>query len=251
VQQFLALLAETEEHGGGHTIGPQTKPLFLLAGIPVSDTVFSAWMVMAVLVLTAYLVTRNLKMAPSGIQNVVEAIIEAWMGIIDQVAGSRGRKFMPLVLTSFLFIFASNWIGILPIFGNVTWFRSPNSDLNLTAAMAIVVFLAVQAWGISSMGIAGYLKEFVVPNPLHLLTELSRPVSLALRLFGNVFAGEVLLHTMLGIAPFVLFIFLGLELFVGVIQALIFAMLTLAFLSIATAHADHGAAEAHHEGHSS
>jgi F-type H+-transporting ATPase subunit a len=115
--------------------------------------------------------------------------------------------------------------------------------------MAIVVFLAVQAWGIKAMGVGGYLREFVVPNPLHLLTELSRPVSLALRLFGNIFAGEVLLHTMLGIAPFVLFIFLGLELFVGVIQALIFAMLTLAFLSIATAHGHGEAADAHHEGH--
>jgi F-type H+-transporting ATPase subunit a len=238
----LALLAEE----GGHHVGPETTPIFAIAGIPVSNTVFSAWMVMAVLVLLAWAVTRNLKMVPSGLQNVVELIIEAWMGIIQQVAGERGRKFLPLILTAFLFILFSNWLGTLPIFGNVNWFRSPNSDLNLTAAMAIVVFLTVQVWGIKSMGIGGYLKEFVVPNPLHILTELSRPVSLSLRLFGNIFAGEVLLTTMLGIAPFVLFVFLALEVFVGMIQALIFAMLTLAFLSIATAHGHEASGDEHH-----
>jgi F-type H+-transporting ATPase subunit a len=239
---FLALLAEE----GGHHVGPETTPIFAIAGIPVSNTVFSAWIVMAVLILLAWFVTRDLKMIPSGMQNVVELIIEAWMGIIQQVAGDRGRKFLPLILTAFLFILASNWLGTLPFFGNVNWFRSPNSDLNLTGAMAIIVFLTVQVWGIKSMGIGGYLKEFVVPNPLHILTELSRPVSLSLRLFGNIFAGEVLLTTMLGIAPFVLFIFLALEVFVGMIQALIFAMLTLAFLSIATAHGHDASSDEHH-----
>jgi len=178
------------------------------------------------------------------VESLIEAIIEGWIGVIENVAGPKGRRFLPLVVTGFLFILSSNWIGTLPFFGNITWFRSPNSDLNLTAAMAIIVFLTVQIWGFRAMGAGGYLKEFVVPNPLHILTEISRPVSLSLRLFGNIFAGDVLLETMNRIAPFVLFIFLGLELFVGIIQALIFAMLTLAFLSIATAHEGHG------EGHS-
>lgn len=238
--RVFALLAEAEE---GQHVGPATKTIFQLAGIPVSDTVFSAWVVMAVLVGLSFLLTRNLKLVPSGLQNLVEMIMELWMGIIVQVAGPRGRRFLPLIVTSFLFILMSNWIGTLPIFGNVTWFRSPNSDLNLTVSMALIVFLTVQTWAIKSAGLLGYLKEFVVPNPLHILTELSRPLSLSVRLFGNIFAGEVLLATMLKIAPFALFVFLGIELFVGVIQAIIFAMLTLAFLAIATSHE---ATEGHH-----
>jgi F-type H+-transporting ATPase subunit a len=236
--RVLALLAEEEGH-----VGPATKTIFQIAGIPVSDTVFSAWIVMAVLILAAYLVTRNLKLVPTGLQNLIEMIIELWIGIIEQIAGTRGRRFLPLVVTSFLFILASNWIGTLPIFGNVTWFRSPNSDLNLTLSMALIVFFTVQVWAIKSAGILGYLKEFIVPNPLHILTELSRPLSLSVRLFGNIFAGEVLLSTMLKIAPVALFVFLGIELFVGVIQAIIFAMLTLAFLAIATSHES---ADGHH-----
>ncbi|MFN0072042.1 MAG: F0F1 ATP synthase subunit A [Chloroflexota bacterium] len=246
---YLLLLAETASdaaHGEEHVLAPEATKIFSLAGIPVTNTVLSAWLVMAVLLLVAWAVTRNLKAVPSGAQNVVEAIIEAWIGVIEQVAGKRGRMFVPLVVTAFLFILGNNWIGLLPIFGNVTWFRSANSDLNLTAAMAIVVFISVQVWGIKSMGVGGYLKEFVVPNPLHIITELSRPLSLSLRLFGNVFAGEVLLETMVRLAPPVLFIFLGLEMFVGVVQALIFAMLTLAFLSIATAHGHGAEAEEQH-----
>lgn len=239
---WVVFAAAEEEH----PLGPVTKTLFKIAGIPVSDTVFSAWLIMAVLVGLAWLATRNLKLVPSGAQNLIEMIVEMWIGIIEQVAGPRGRRFLPLVLTAFLFILTSNWIGTLPIFGNVTWFRSPNSDLNLTAAMALIVFVTVQVWAIKSAGILGYLKEFIIPNPLHILTELSRPLSLSVRLFGNIFAGEVLLATMLKIAPFVLFVFLGIELFVGIIQAIIFAMLTLAFLAIATAHEHAGAAEGHH-----
>ena len=132
-------------------------------------------------------------------------------------------------------------------------FKSPNSALNVTASMAIIVFLLCQFYAIKTNGIAGYFKEFVIPNPLHILTELSRPLSLSLRLFGNIFAGGVLVHTMLGIAPFITFMFLGLELFVGVVQALIFTMLTLVFLSIAvTPHHAHdeqhgeATAAAHH-----
>jgi F-type H+-transporting ATPase subunit a len=109
----------------------------------------------------------------------------------------------------------------------------------------------VQFYALRTNGFGGYLKEFVVPNPLHVLSELARPVSLSLRLFGNIFAGGVLVHTMLALAPIITFVFLGLELFVGAVQALIFTMLTLVFLSIAVTGHGHGAhdeghAEAHH-----
>jgi F-type H+-transporting ATPase subunit a len=219
---------------------------------------------MLVLIVVAFLATRNMKLVPGGLQNLAEVIVEGLMGLIEQTAGSKGRAFAPVVMTAFLFILAANWLGTLPIFENIhvvdeahhaemALFKSPNSSLNVTASMAIIVFLLSQFFAIKTNGVGGYLKEFVIPNPLHILTELSRPLSLSLRLFGNIFAGGVLVHTMLGIAPFITFIFLGLELFVGVVQALIFTMLTLVFLTIAVTphHGDHDAhgvahATAHH-----
>jgi len=240
---FFSVLAAEEE--AREALTPATHTFFYVGPIPISETVFTAWVVMAVLLLFAWAATRKMRIVPSGIQNVAELIVEVWLGIIEQTAGKNGRRFVPVVVTAFLFILFSNWIGTLPLFGNVRGFRSANSDLNLTAAMAVVVFILVQISAIRSNGIGGYLKHLFVPNPLEILTELSRPLSLAFRLFGNIFAGEVLLHTMLGIAPYVLFVFLGLELFVGVIQALIFSMLTLVFLSIAVAHG-HGAHQEEH-----
>jgi F-type H+-transporting ATPase subunit a len=136
----------------------------------------------------------------------------------------------------------------MPFFGNIVGFKSPNSNLSITLSMAIIVFLLSQFFAIKTNGVGGYLKEFLVPNPLHILTELSRPLSLSLRLFGNIYAGGVLVHTMLVIAPFITFVFLGLELFVGAVQALIFTMLTLVFLTIAvTPHHAHD--DAHEEAH--
>jgi F-type H+-transporting ATPase subunit a len=226
------MAAEEEAHGPS----PVTHTFFHLGPLPISDTIFSAWLTMGLLVLFAWAATRKMHLMPSGIQNVAETIVEAWLGMVERTAGKAGRRFLPVVVTAFLFIVFANWFGTTPFFGNVNGFRSPNSDLNLTAAMAVMVFLLAQALAIATNGIGGYLKHLFVPNPLEILTELSRPLSLSLRLFGNIFAGGVLVHTMLGIAPFVAFAFLGLELFVGIIQALIFSMLTLVFLSIASAH---------------
>ena len=110
--------------------------------------------------------------------------------------------------------------------------------------MALIILFLAQGWAIKTQGPLGYLKEFIVPNPLHILSELSRPVSLAFRLFGNIFAGEVLLATMAAMITVAIpAVFFGLEVFVGIVQALIFSMLSLVFLTIATTH--HGSEEAH------
>ena len=242
----VAAAEEAGEHGGSEL----TSPIFFHLGpLPVSYHIFSAWVVMAVLVIVAILATRNMKLVPTGLQNFVEAVIELLLGLIEQTAGPRGRVFAPVVMTSFLFILLSNWMGTLPLYGHVPGFESANGNLNVTAAMAVVVFVLSQFFAIKTNGLLGYLKEFVIPNPLHILTELSRPLSLSLRLFGNIFAGGVLVHTMLGIAPPITFVFLGLELFVGAVQALIFTMLTLVYLTIAVTphHGDHG--EAHGDAH--
>ena len=250
----VAAAEAAEEHGGGGAHDPTSlvsPVLFHIGPIPVTAHVVSAWVIMVILVGLSILATRNMQMVPRGLQNLFEVIVEGLINLIDQTAGPRGRQFAPVVMTAFLFILFSNWIGTVPPFGDITALHSANSNLNITAAMAIFVFVLAQFYALRTLGIGGYLKEFLVPNPLHILTELSRPVSLSLRLFGNIFAGGVLVHTMLGIAPFVTFVFLGLELFVGAVQALIFTMLSLVFLSIAVTPHGHDAhdevhAEAHH-----
>jgi F-type H+-transporting ATPase subunit a len=231
---------------------PPAEVLFRIAGLPVTNSIFTAWVVILVLVLFVYFSTRNMKMIPSGAQNLWELIVELWVGVSEQTMGRRrARRFMPLVATSFLFILFSNWIGTLPI-GYLTvrngdgemvpLFRSANSDLNVTASMAILMILIAEVFEFRSLGPLGYIKGLLIPNPMRWLEIFTRPLSLAFRLFGNIFAGEVLLATMLSVAPYVMFVFIGLELFVGLIQSLIFSMLSMVFLSIATVHEDAHAA---------
>jgi F-type H+-transporting ATPase subunit a len=246
---------------GASSNTPQPPPellfhLFGLPWLPVTNSIFTAWVVIAILVLFAYFSTRNMRLLPSGAQNMWELIIELWVGITNQTMGPRrGRRFMPLIATAFLFILFSNWFGTLPI-GYLTvrnsdgemvpLLRSSDSDLNVTAAMAIIMIGLAEFFELRSLGLLGYLKGLILPNPLRWIEIFTRPLSLSFRLFGNIFAGEVLLATMLTVAPFVMFIFLGLELFVGLIQSLIFSMLSLVFLSIATLHEEaHGEHDLH------
>jgi F-type H+-transporting ATPase subunit a len=251
---------QTGEHAAqaaSATPQPPAEVIFHLFGVPVTNSIFTAWVVIAILVLFAYFSTRNMKTIPSGAQNFWELIVELWVGVSDQTMGPRrARRFMPLVATAFLFILFSNWFGTLPIGyltinteeGPVPVFRSADSDLNVTAAMAIMMIVIAEGYELKSLGLFGYLKGLLIPNPMRWLEIFTRPLSLSFRLFGNIFAGEVLLATMLTVAPFVMFVFIGLELFVGLIQALIFSMLSLVFLSIATVHEEvHGESHGGHE----
>lgn len=245
IPQIVIKAVAAAEEEAAHGSGLESHVFFHIGPLEISEHIFSAWIVMAVLVILSILATRNMQLVPRGLQNFMEVIVEGLLGLIDQTAGRKGRGFAPVVMTAFLFILFANWIGTMPMFGNVNGFESPNSNLSITAAMAIIVFVLCQVYAVRTNGVGGYLKEFVVPNPLHILTELSRPLSLSLRLFGNIYAGGVLVHTMLGIAAPITFIFLGLELFVGAVQALIFTMLSLVFLTIAVT--SHHAHDEHHE----
>lgn len=259
-QHLLAsgsLFAQAAPEATSSAPQPPAEVLFSIFGLPVTNSIFTAWVVIAILVLFVYFSTRNMRLIPSGAQNLWELIVELWVGVSEQTMGRRrGRRFMPLVATSFLFILFSNWFGTLPIGyftvrnaqgETIPIFRSADSDLNVTAAMAIMMILIAEFFELRSLGPLGYLKGLLIPNPMRWLEIFTRPLSLAFRLFGNIFAGEVLLATMLSVAPYVMFVFIGLELFVGLIQALIFSMLSLVFLSIATLHEDahevHGAHE--------
>src|SRR5437660_11171665 len=198
---------------------PPAEVLFHLFGLPVTNSIFTAWVVIAILVLFAYFSTRHMKLIPVGAQNFWELIVELWVGVSEQTMGRRrARRFMPLVATAFLFILFSNWFGTLPIgylfIRNadgeaVPIFRSSDSDLNVTAAMAILMIAIAEFFELKTLGLFGYIKGLLIPNPMRWLEIFTRPLSLSFRLFGNIFAGEVLLSTMLTVAPFVLFILIG------------------------------------------
>ena len=244
-----------------HGIAPPV--IFNIAGLPITNTILAAWLAVIVLLLLVRAATANLTVVPGRLQSVFELIVEQFLAIGTQTAdAARARRFLPLAGTLFLFILIANWMGILPLYGEGELYldeghgkfnllRSANSDLSITLAMGLLVFFYSEYAGFRAGGLA-YAKEFIWPGMfIEVISHLARPVALALRLFGNILAGEILLTVMGSLVPIVLPSFVMVfELFVGVVQALIFALLTLAFLSMATTHGAHGAHEeaavAHH-----
>jgi F-type H+-transporting ATPase subunit a len=227
----------------------------------------------AILLAAAIWVSRNHAVVPSRVQSVLEMPVEFMGGIVRAQGGDRWRAIVPLILTIFLLVLIANWVGLLPGVGTigVNWtdaeghtavhpiIRPASADLNFTLALAMIAFVAFVTWGIRANGLGGYLKETFVANPaymtpimtpIHVVSELSRLISLSMRLFGNVFAGEVLLAVMLALTFAVVpAIFLGLELVFGFVQALVFALLTMTYITLAMA--GHGGAhdEEHDEPH--
>ena len=196
---------------------------------------------------------RRFALIPGMAQSIAESGIEALLDLMDQVLDDRKKseKYFPLVATIFLFVLVSNWFGLLPGFGSITLqrgegfeplFRSPSTDLNFTLALAIISVLAINIIGIGTIGVAKHMRKFFdVRGPveffvgiLELISEFVRIVSFSFRLFGNIFAGEVLLVVTQFLLPYILPVpFILMETFVGLIQAFIFAMLTLVFISVA------------------
>ena len=243
--------------------------IFSVFGVPVTNTMLSAWLASAVLVLLCWLATRSLKEVPGRLQGLLEAVLETWLSLSEGVVGpQRARQFFSLVVTIFLFIVTANWMGLLPGFGTIgVWvreedhlvlaplLRSANTDLNTTLALALISVLVTQYYGVRAVGFSRYAARFMdlrhgpiglAVGLLELVSEVARIVSFSFRLFGNIFAGEVLLAVMVFLMPWVAVIpFLGLEIFVGFIQAFIFAMLTLVFLSVATASHGETQSESH------
>lgn len=284
----------------------------------ITNTILAAWLSMLILIVLSFAATRQMKLLPTGLQNLLEAILEAILNLVESVAGpERGRRFFPLVATIFLFILVSNWMGLLPGYGTigrieeighegyrvqeavlpvinlklniltakkvgegggtmVPFLRSAATDLNTPLALALISVLLTQYFGVRSLGVLGYAGKFfrvgrlfrfitallglrprkglfgdlfngivdVFIGLIELSSEFAKIISFSFRLFGNIFAGEVLLAVMLFLVPWVASLpFLGLELFVGFIQAFIFAVLTMVFLTIATT--EHGSEEAH------
>ena len=309
------------EFGGGFLSSPiahiqlsaesvTENPIF---GFKITNTMIATWLTILVLVAISFFATRRVAEVPRGLQNLVEVVIEFFVNLAEGIAGpERARRFLPLVMTIFIFIVGANWLGIVPGFGTigriesveevkrhaaerdenaklgeiklqvfkgagavgvtpfasvddevtvaefeehgvgegkqagilVPFLRSANTEVNTTLAIALVAMFMVHYWGFRALGFSGHIGKFLnlkdgaigfFVGVLEGISEVARVVSFTFRLFGNIFAGEVLLVAMAFLLPMIGIIpFLALELFVGMIQAFIFAILTLVFAAMAT-----------------
>jgi len=214
-------------------VGQGPQELFQLFGIPVTDTVVVSWAIMLVLWIFAIFASKNIEMVPSGAQNAAELFLEAILDLIEGMMPNEGKRFLPLIATIALFIGMANLVGIIPAVPN------PTADLNTTLGIALIVFVATHYYGIEKKGVGTYLKEFIEPSiallPLNIIGELAKPISLAFRLFGNMAGGGVILGIIAMFVPWVVPVPLmaWFDVFVGVIQAFIFTMLAIAYISVA------------------
>lgn len=238
------------EYGGIH-ISIKPEEVWSIGGFPLTNSLLLALIVLVLLGGIAAFARRKLKLVPGMFQSVFEIFLEGLLGVMDTVFGERAKseKYLPLVATIFLFVLFSNWFGLLPGVGSLVLngkplLRAPSADLNFTLGLAIVAVLAANIFGAFTLGVLGHLgKFFNFRNPIsffigliELVSEGAKMVSFSFRLFGNIFAGEVLLTIVAFLAPYIVPLpFLFLEVFVGFVQALIFSMLTIVFIAIATA----------------
>jgi F-type H+-transporting ATPase subunit a len=257
-----------EEGGSLVHVEIAAEPLFAIGPFTFTNSMVGALLTTAILLTVAFWFSRRSALVPNRRQSLIELPIEWMANIVQGAGGTRWRSFVPFILTIFLTVLVANWIGLLPGVGTiglagehdtiVPFLRPASADLNFTLALALVTFVVFIGFGIRANGLGGWLKEFLgeprymspLMAPIHVISELSRLISLSMRLFGNVFAGEVLLATMLAITTFAAFtiplaffvpgIFLGLELIFGFVQALVFALLAMTYISMAIAeHATH------------
>ena len=239
-----------------HEISLKAEPLFSLAGITVTNTIFSSMLVVCTLLVVLIIKSSGFRMVPSGGFQVVFEFIYTFVG--DLYSGIMHKDYKNSVLFSllfcfFLYILASNWFGLLPFVSSlmlhaygkeVPIFRAPTSDLSITASLAIISVLLANGLGIHFGGIKYLTKYLNLKSPidfevgvLELISELGKILSFSFRLFGNVFAGEVLLAVVTSLTYGIFTLpFFGLEIFVGLIQALVFFLLTTVFISVAMSH---------------
>ena len=240
-------------HAMGLNISLRAETIFTIGSFPVTNSLLLSVLAFLVLFIFAFLIRKRIAMVPGMVQNIAELIMEGALGIMDSVLNGDRRaseKYLPLVFTIFLFIIVSNWLGLLPGVGSLIvtqngvvtpLLRSPASDLNFTLALALIAVTFVNIFGTAAIGMKGRLSVFFnFKSPidffvgiLEIISEFAKIISFSFRLFGNVFAGEVLLAILAYLVPYVIPVpFLFLEIFVGFIQALIFAMLTTVFIGM-------------------
>lgn len=243
------------------------EKLFALGSFPVTNALLIGVIISVALAFVVQRIVSKRQLVPRGAQNVVEVVFEGLFSFIEDVLGNKehAKKAFPLIATIFLFVLFSNWVGLIPGMGTiglehvkeghhtiVPFLRSTSADLNFTLALSLIVVVVIQVTGIMTLGLFKYGKKFFV-SPFHkpyvlgtmvglleLISEVVKFISFSFRLFGNIFAGEILLTVMLTLVPyFIPLPFLLLETFVGLVQAGVFAMLTLVFLKMAMLEAEH------------
>jgi len=268
----------TEEHGLPQKAVELARPF----GFPITNSMIVTWLAALGLIVFARVATRDMKQIPEGAQNFWEWLVESLYGFLEGIIGKHlvQRTFW-FFASIFIFIVFANWIGLIPGVGTIGWghqtaegfkidrplFRGANADLNLTLAMALVFFACWLIWAIQEIGVAGFAKELFAPKGestgvlkvlmvvvffavgcLEIISILFRPVSLSFRLYGNIFAGENMLETMGKLIPgfgWLLPIpFYFLEILVGLVQALVFMLLTAVFTMLICQHE-----EAHEPAH--
>jgi len=217
-------------------LSPDQTIMFEVWGLPINATIFYTWIVMALLTVVSMLITRNLRpdVPPNRWRTTLEVIVQGIQSQINEVARGSSRYLLHYAGTLFLFVAMSNLLLVIP------GFEPPTSSLSTTTGLAISVLIAVPLFGITSRGIGGYLKTYLQPSfimlPFNIISEFSRGISLAIRLYGNIMSGAVIAAILLSVAPFFFPVVMDvLGLLTGMIQAYIFAILATVYISSATA----------------
>jgi F-type H+-transporting ATPase subunit a len=214
-----------------------TNVLFSIGPLQVTSTVTTMWGVIVVLGLLSYFATRNLKTIPGPLQNVAELAVESLQKYFTGNLGKTiARRYLPIFATFFVFIIVSNYTGILPVFGHVSGLATLTACMSVTAALGIIAFFTTHAVGIRERGFGSYMKTFIMPIavmlPLNLLEQVIRPVSLALRLYGNMYGEEMVTEQLYEILPIgAPLIMNALSLIFCFIQAMVFTMLLSIYVS--------------------
>ncbi len=262
-------------------ISVAAEPIFSLGGISITNSILTGWIVVGLFVIVGLIVRKGATLAPRGFLNLVDTLVEFLLGEVEKVTGDkkRARLFFPVVASLFFFIWVSDWMGLLPGMGSIglregsdliPLFRPATSDLNFTLAIAVFSIVLSHVLGVVMLGPVNHVSKFVnirgilrsmkhgpmaivvavvefMVGLLEIVSEVAKTLSLALRLFGNIFAGEVLLTVIYGLVGFLVPLpFVFLELLVGVIQATVFSMLVLVFLTTMTSSHEEEHAEAAH-----
>jgi F-type H+-transporting ATPase subunit a len=274
-----AVSPEPKEHG----LTQEAVEITRLWGVPITNSMVVTWITATGLIVFAQIATRHMKLVPDGAQNFWEWLVE---GLYNFLQGIIGRHLVQRTFwffaSIFIFILAANWVGLIPGADTIGWgrqtaqgfmidrplFRGANADLNMTLAMALVFFACWIVWAFQELGPLGVLRELFAPKGktsgvmrvvmvivffaagcLDIISILFRPVSLSFRLYGNIFAGENMLQTMMKLVPGLGWLlpvpFYFLELLVGLVQAMVFMLLTAVFTLLMSPHAQEGSATAH------
>ncbi|HWN97043.1 MAG TPA: F0F1 ATP synthase subunit A [Methylomirabilota bacterium] len=258
---------------------PPAAPVFQIGPIQFTNSMVVTWVVAALLILVAQLATRKVQLVPQGLQNFVEWLVEGMYNFFGEILGSDlVKKSFWFFCTLFVFILFTNWFGLFPGVGTVGWgttdaqghfhlvkpiLRGGNADLNMTLAMSLVFFVLWIVWSFQSLGAVGFFKHiftggdngkgftaifmiaiFLFVGIIEVISISFRPVSLSFRLYGNIFAGENILESMMHLVPWLGWLlplpFYFLELLVGLVQALVFALLTSVFTALMAGHHEEG-----------